>query len=67
MELHVFLKEGGRVGGADFTYKHTEKGCEDGVERNLKMLTLKTVMIQLQAKEGWHSLEAGRSKKQILS
>lgn len=31
--------------GADFTHKHTEKGCEDGAEKILNMLNLKIVVI----------------------
>lgn len=37
--------------------------CEDGTERDLKMLTLKIRVMWLQTKDCWQSSEAGRDKE----
>ena len=39
--------------------------CEDGAERDLKMLALRIGVVQQQAKECWQPPEAGRVKEQI--
>ena len=43
-------------------HTHRREGDAEMEQRDLKMLALKTGVIQSQAKECWHPLEAGGSK-----